>query len=331
MRHSESRSDVSPPPTDGENLNMIKVGLLVGRERSFPDALIEEINRRGKGVTADYIKVGHVTSADARGYDLIIDRISHEVVFYQPFLKAAALSGTTVINNTFWRNADDKFFGTALVERLGVAVPKTLILPSHSYPDSIISQSLSNLKHPLDWEAIVEYTGLPAILKPHSGGGWKDVYKVNSIDELLSAYNRTGQLVMMLQEFIGWQQYVRCICIGRRNVLITNWDPTRPHFERYRNVDQTLDPSLAERIEADAIRINEALGYDMNTVEFAIRDSVPYAIDFTNSAPDFDISSLTEAYFPWVVNAMADYVIERAAGKPGRPEPRRWDALLNQG
>ncbi|HKG22526.1 MAG TPA: hypothetical protein VKC34_11550 [Blastocatellia bacterium] len=309
---------------------MIKVGLLVGRERSFPDALIGEINRRGQGVTAEYIKVGHVTTGEARAYDVIVDRISHEVVFYQPFLKAAALSGTTVINNTFWRNADDKFFGTALVERLGVAVPRTLIIPSNSYPDSIISESLSNLKHPLDWEAIVAYTGLPAILKPHSGGGWKDVYRVDSIGDLLSAYNRTGQLVMMLQEFIDWQQYVRCVCIGRKNVLITNWDPTRPHFERYRNVDQTLDAALSDRIKADAIKINEALGYDMNTVEFAIRGGVPYAIDFTNSAPDFDISSLTEAYFPWVVNAMADYVIERALRLTGPREPRRWDALLNR-
>ena len=309
---------------------MIKVGLLVGRERSFPDALIQEINRRGQGVAAEYIKVGHVTSADLSEYGVIIDRISHEVVFYQPFLKAAALSGTAVINNTFWRNADDKFFGTALIERLGIAVPRTLILPSHSYPDSIISESLSNLKHPLDWEAIIAYTGLPAILKPHSGGGWKDVYKIDSPGELLSAYNKTGQLVMMLQEFIGWQQYVRCVCIGRKNVLITNWDPSKPHFERYRNVDQTLEPALAERIEADAIKINEALGYDMNTVEFAIRDRIPYAIDFTNSAPDFDISSLTERYFPWVVNAMADYVIERAVDRTEKPLPRRWDALLNQ-
>ncbi|HVF90046.1 MAG TPA: hypothetical protein VNH22_08255, partial [Blastocatellia bacterium] len=285
---------------------------------------------RAQGVEAEYVKVGHVTTVESRAYDVIVDRISHEVVFYQPFLKAAALSGTTVINNTFWRNADDKFFGTALVERLGVAVPKTLILPSNSYPDSIISESLGNLKHPLDWEAIAAYTGLPAILKPHSGGGWKDVYRVDSIGELLSAYNKTGRLVMMLQEFIDWQQYVRCVCIGRKNVLITNWDPSKPHFERYRNVDQTLDPELSGRIEADAIKINEALGYDMNTVEFAIRDRVPYAIDFTNSAPDFDISSLTEVYFPWVVNAMADYVIERALRPAEHPEPRRWDALLNQ-
>ena len=308
---------------------MLKVGLLVGRERSFPDALIDEVNSRESGVVAEYVKVGEVASAAASDYQVIVDRISHEVIFYQPFLKAASLSGTIVINNPFWRLADDKFFGTALVERLGVAVPKTVILPSRAYPEGIIPESLSNLKSPLDWQAIADYTGLPAILKPHWGGGWKDVYRVESIEDLLSAYNQTDRLCMMLQEFIDWQQYVRCVSIGKTNILITNWDPRRPHFERYRNVERVLDSQLEERIRADAIKINQALGYDMNTVEFGVRDGVPYAIDFMNSAPDFDISSLTENYFPWVVTAMADLVIERAKQAVDKRPQYRWDALLN--
>lgn len=310
---------------------MLKVGLLVGRERSFPDALIREVNERNAGVYAEYVKVGEVSSDAACPYQVIIDRISHEVVFYQPYLKAAALSGTVIINNPFWRMADDKFFGTALVERMGIAVPKTLILPSRAYPDSIIPESLSNLKFPLDWQAVVGYTGLPAILKPHWGGGWKDVRRVSSIQELIAAYDQTGQLCMMLQEFIEWQKYVRCICIGKSNILITNWDPRKPHFDRYRGLDQNIDPALAARIRSDAIKINEALGYDMNTVEFAIRDGIPYAIDFMNSAPDFDISSLTELYFPRVVEAMADLVIERAREAGDFRPHYRWDSLLGQG
>jgi len=308
---------------------MLRVGLLIGRERSFPNALIEEINGRDAGVTAEYVRMGEVTSTEPCPYHVILDRISHEVVFYQAYLKQAVVSGAVVINNPFWRLADDKFFGTALAERIGVAVPKTLVLPSQAYPSGIIPESLSNLKYPLEWDAIVAYTGLPAILKPHWGGGWKDVHRVNSVDELISIYNGTGQLCMMLQEFIDWQQYVRCLCVGKTKILVTNWDPRKSHFERYRNVEQTLDTELATRIEADAIKINEALGYDMNTVEFAIRDGIPYAIDFMNSAPDFDISSLTEAYFPWVVKAMADFLIERAKQTKRKKVKYRWDALMN--
>ncbi len=307
---------------------MLKVGLLVGRERSFPDALIAEVNRRAAGVTAEYIKIGEVTSVAPCAYQVIVDRISHEVAFYQAYLKAATLQGAIIINNPFWRMADDKFFGTALAERLGIAVPKTLIIPSKAYPESIVSESLSNLQAPLDWQAIADYTGLPAILKPHWGGGWKDVHRIDSIGELLAVYDETGQLCMMLQEFIEWQQYVRCICIGKTNILITNWDPRRPHFERYLNVEQTLDSVLEDRIRGEAIKINEALGYDMNTVEFAVRDGVPYAIDFMNSAPDFDISSLTDRYFPWVVAAMADLVIQRAQEAAEKPPQHRWDQLI---
>ena len=306
---------------------MLKIGLLVGRERSFPDALIAEINGRNKEIQAEYIKIGALSSADLNSYSVILDRISHEVPFYQTYLKAAVLSGTAVINNPFWRMADDKFFGTALVERIGVPVPRTMAIPSHSYQDGIVTESLSNLIYPIDWQAIVLYTGLPAILKPHWGGGWKDVHKVNTIAELLSAYNETGKQCMILQEFIEWQQYVRCVCVGKTNILVTNWDPTKSHFERYRDANaQDIEPQLKKRIVDHAIALNTALGYDMNTVEFGIRDNIPYAIDFMNSAPDFDISSLTENYFPWVVRAMADMLMEKTTEK--RTTAYRWDTLM---
>lgn len=311
----------------GEKKPMLKVGLLVGQERSFPDSLIQEINRRNANVKAEYVRIGTVSSSDLNSYSVILDRISHEVPFYQAYLKAAVLSGTEVINNPFWRIADDKFFGTALAERIGVAAPRTLVIPSQSYAEGIVEESLSNLIYPLDWQAVVNYTGLPAILKPHWGGGWKDVHRVDSIEQLLSAYNNTGRVCMILQEFINWELYVRCICIGKTNVLVTNWDPRKPHHERYRDpAAQDIAPALKERIVADAIKLNEALGYDMNTVEFGIRDGIPYAIDFMNSAPDFDIRSLTETYFPWVVNSMADLVISRAVAE--RKPAWRWDKFL---
>jgi glutathione synthase/RimK-type ligase-like ATP-grasp enzyme len=308
---------------------MLKIGLLVGRERSFPDALIAEINKRNADAHAEYIRLDGVLESDDPPYQVIVDRISHEVIFYQPYLKRAALSGTTVVNNPFWRIADDKFFGTALAEKIGISVPRTVLLPSQSYPEGIVPESLSNLKYPLDWNQIVEYTGLPAILKPHWGGGWKDVHKIHSLDELWQIYDQTGRLCMILQEFIEWQQYVRCICIGQKNILVTNWDPRKSHFERYKDVEQNIDSSLVERIRQDAIKINEALGYDMNTVEFAIRDGVPYAIDFMNSAPDFDITSLTERYFSWVVEAMADMLLLRAKQALRRKPKYRWNALMN--
>lgn len=309
-----------------------RVGLLVGRERSFPEALIEEIRRRGADVEASYAEIDATSIERPPAYDVLVDRISHEVTCYQPVLKLAALSGTHVINNPFWRIADDKLFNAALARRLGVAVPKTVVLPSKEYGPDITSGSLRNLKYPIDWRGIVDELGLPIFLKPHWGGGWRDVHRVTSLEELLARYDRTGKVTMIAQEAIEWTQYVRCIVIGREEVRPALWDPRHGHFDRYSKASSSmpaLSPELEERVISDARTLCRALGYDMNTVELAVRDGVPYAIDFMNSAPDFDITSLGEAHFKWTVEKMADLCVKLATSGPAKPIDR-WDSLLTR-
>jgi hypothetical protein len=310
---------------------MKKVGILVGREKTFPEALIRSINERGKGeVVAEYITVGGVRYDEGREYDIIIDRISHEVPFYRAMLKRAALEGTLVINNPFWWSADDKFFNFSLARKLGVAIPKTVLLPQKDYIPGIVSESLRNLEFPLDWEGIIDYVGLPAIMKPFDGGGWKNVSRVNSLEELWFEYNQTGTLCMTLQEFIAFDQFVRCYCIGQEEVMIMPYDPTKGYLsgEQYINDPNYLTPELAERITNDVRTICRALGYDINTVEFAIKDGVPYAIDFMNPAPDAELISVGEFYHNWVTNAVTDMVFKRL--EQPREQPRyRWDAFLN--
>ena len=310
---------------------MKKVGILVGREKTFPDALIRSINERGKGeVIAEYIKVGGVRYDEGREYEIIIDRISHEVPFYRAMLKRAALEGTLVINNPFWWSADDKFFNFALAKKLGVAIPKTVLLPQKDYIPGIVTESLRNLEFPLDWQGIVDYTGLPAILKPFDGGGWKNVSRVNTLEELWFEYDQTGTLCMTLQEFIAFDQFVRCYCIGQEEVMIMPYDPTKSYLsgEQYINNPNYLSPELAERVTNDVRTICRALGYDINTVEFAIKDGVPYAIDFMNPAPDAELISVGEFYHNWVTSTVTDMVFKRL--EQPREQPRyRWDALLN--
>src|SRR5678816_3427814 len=162
----------------------MKIGILVGMENTFPPALIEKINSLDAGVTAEYITVGGVKMAEPTGYRLIFDRISHEIPFYRAYLKNAVLNGTLVVNNPFWWSADDKFFNYSLATKLGVAVPKTVLLPQKSYKPGVTDASLRNLEFPLKWDEIIDYIGLPAILKPFDGGGWRDVYKAVSYTHL---------------------------------------------------------------------------------------------------------------------------------------------------
>ena len=287
-----------------------RVGLMVGREWSFPPALIEEVAKRDAGVVVEYVKIGAPAHDGDVPYDVIIDRISHEVPMYRSYLKHAVLAGATVVNNPFMWTADDKFFGASLVSKLGVASPKTVVLPNKQYVPGIKhDESLRNLEFPLDWEGIVEHVGMPCILKDAHGGGWRDVYVCRSLEELIHNYDQSGMLTMIVQEFIEWEHFVRCMCLGQEEILPMKYDP---RVRKYIVEHDHLSPELGARIVKDARTIVRALGYDMNSIEFAVRDGVPYAIDFMNPAPDMDVNSLTPEYFQWVVTHMADMAISLA-------------------
>lgn len=292
-----------------------KIGVMVGRENTWPGAFIEEVNRRNAGVVAEYVKLDGTGMAEVPEYDVIVDRISHEIPYYRTFLRTAQIGGTYIVNNPFWWSAsDDKLFGGTLCANLGVAHPRTIALPSHSYIEGIDHQlSLRNLHERIPWEQHVAHVGgFPVILKPNSGGGFKKVFKLNSFEQLWEAYNQTGTECMILQEFIQWEKYVRCLCIGQKEVLVMKFDINAPYPHRYFDEPDYLTAAEHQRVVESALKIVHAFGYDMNTCEFALKDGIPYAIDFTNPAPDMDYWSLKEKFFTWVVNAMADMCIEKA-------------------
>lgn len=310
---------------------MKRVGILVGREVTFPESIINRINEFCEGkVVAEMVTVGGIRHDMEKKYDVIIDRISHEVPYYRAMLKRMALEGTYVINNPFWWSADDKFFNYSLAEKLGVAVPKTVLLPQHAYIKDITSESLRNLEFPIDWEAVIDFVGFPSFLKPHDGGGWKNVSKIHSLDELWTEYNQSGTLCMTLQEGIEYDHFVRCYCVGQENVLIMPYDPSKPYLSgmQYVNIDNYLTPELHARVEKDVITLCKALGYDLNTVEFAIKDGIPYAIDFMNPAPDAELASVGEYNHNWIVENMAQLVIKKL--EEGWETPQySWSAMLN--
>ena len=308
------------------------IGLLVGREYSFPPAFIARVNEKGAphGITAEMVKWGGTRMTGDENYSVIVDRISHEVEYYRGALKHAVLQVTYVINNPFWWTADDKYFNYSVMAKLGVAIPRTVLLPQKGYPADVdlTAESLRNLSFPVDWDALLDYVGRPAILKPYSGGGWKHVYKVNDKAELLEAYDRTAPYCMTLQQFINFDKYVRCFTFGKTDITPVAYDPRE---RRYIVDHHYLSPELGARVVRDAQTINQALGYEMNTIEFAVEGDVPYAIDYLNPAPDFERDRITPFYFSHVVEKMTALVIDRALhGTPSQSWPR-WEEMLGIG
>jgi len=307
---------------------MHKIGVIYGMENTFPGALVDRINSLGaEGITAEHVHIGGVRMAEPSGYRVIVDRISHDIPFYRAYLKNATLNGTTVINNPFWWGADDKFFNYALASKIGVAIPPTVLLPHKEHPPGTTSQSMRNLIYPLDWEEIFDYVGFPAFLKPYSGGGWKSVYKVHSPEELFRAYDETGDLCMTLQRAVDFDDYFRCYVVGQKKVHVMRYDPRRPHAQRYVLDGPPLDSAMHARLASDCLKLCRALGYDLNTVEFAVERGTPYAIDFLNPAPDADYHSVGPANFEWIVDAVAEFAVEQARKPPAEPE-MRWQYFL---
>ena len=310
---------------------MKKIGVLFGKERSFPQGVIERINsRQVKNISAEPVHISKVAQGEPTEYAVIIDRISQDVPFYRAYLKNAALCGTAVINNPFWWSADEKFFNNCLATKIDVPVPKTVILPSYELPTDTSGESFSNLSFPMDWQGIFDYVGFPAYMKPFAGGGWKNVYRLDTLADFYEKHPETEQLIMMLQEEIVFDEYYRCYCIGGKHVRIMPYEPRNPHHLRYA-ANFSPSPERYKQMEEIVLRINHYLGYDFNTVELALRDGVPYAIDFCNPAPDAEVTSVGQENFDWVIENAANYAIERALEQEPGKDNLTWGEYIKRG
>ncbi len=305
------------------------IGLLFGMEQTFPPAIVERINSMMlDDVRAEFVKTGGVKMDELMKYDVILDRISQDIPFYRSMLKIAQLGGTRVVNNPFWWSADDKFFNYSLMNKIGVPIPRTVLLPTKEHPPETTSQSMRNMIYPLNWDEIFEYIGFPAFLKPHDGGGWKHVYKVDNREEFYAAYDKTGSICMTLQSAVNFTEYYRCYCIGKKHVRIMPYEPRNPHHLRYVAEFSPTPARLAE-LEKHCITICEALNYDFNTIEFAVENDIPYAIDFLNPAPDAEKSSVQEDNFEWVLETTANYLVELARLGRNVPKEYAWSSFIN--
>lgn len=307
---------------------MKTIGVLFGMENVFPGALVERINGMGiPDVKAEFVQIGGVRMDLPSPYRVIVDRISHDIPFYRAWLKIAALHGAYVISNPFWASADDKFFNYALADKLGVAVPPTVVLPHKEHPPGTTDKSMRNLFYPLNWDEVFSYVGFPAFLKPFDGGGWRDVFQVKSREEFFQHYDQTRTLCMTLQRAVKFTEYFRCYVVGQTDVHIMPYDPRAPFHERYVKNPPKYPAALIERVRKDSLTLCRALGYDLNTVEFACEDGVPYAIDFMNPAPDADPHSVGAENFEWIVDAVARLAVKKAE-EPVQPLELRWAAML---
>lgn len=286
-----------------------RIGLIVGREWDWPSAFMEAVNRREAGVTAELVKLGGTFMDEACTYDVIVDRMSHEIPYYRAFLKYAAINNTYVINNPFTWSADSKFFAVVLANRLGLASPRTVVLPNKHIEIEVVPDSFRNLTYPMDWQAIIDYVGVPAIFKDIHVGGRSPVHRVSNVDELIQRYDESGTRTKILQQVIESDHHVHCFVVGQEKVMALRYSPA--HGRYLPDIIAGDDP-VGQRLGQDALRLTHAYQYDVNMVEFVLKDDTVYVINGTNPAPEMDKELMTPEQFAWCVHEVAELAVQRA-------------------
>ena len=111
-------------------------------------------------------------------------------------------------------------------------------------------------------------------------------------EDFFRACDLSRDLCMIYQKAANLTEYLRCYVVEEKNVGIMPDDPRRPFAERHVQEPLHTNRKLLIRIKQDALKPCRALGNDLNTVELAAENGIPYAIDFMNPAPDADLHSV---------------------------------------
>jgi hypothetical protein len=293
-----------------------RIGILVGQEVDWPDAFITAVNQQGNIASAEFIKLGGTFMDEACAYDLLIDRISHEIPYYRSYLKYAALQGCTIINDPFIWSADSKFFSNALVNKLGFASPRTVALPNKEVEEENKTDSFRNLIYPMDWQGIIDYVGVPAIFKDVSVGGRRLVNRVHSVDELIQHYDESGTRTMILQQIIESDVHIHAFVVGQERVQLLRYSLADGRYLPER-IDTKSKKGKA--LTQAALKLTQTFGYDINMVEFVLQEDTPYIINSTNPAPIIDKTLMNEKQFEWCLQETVALTLKRLE----RPLPPR--------
>jgi hypothetical protein len=184
-----------------------------------------------------------------------------------------------------------------------------VMLPNKRVETENVPESFRNLVYPMDWQGIIDYVGVPAILKDVVTGGRRVSQRVHNVDELIQAYDESDTQTVLLQMILPSDYHLHCFVVGQEKVLPLRYSPDKG---AYLPDEEIEDKTIEQQVRQAAVRISQAYGYDVNMVEFIVRDGAAYLINPTNPAPDMDINLLTPRHFSWCVNEIASLAIDRA-------------------
>lgn len=298
--------------TRNEPRSAMKIGILHGREETFPPALQQEIAARG-GEAEPLVLDGLLPQTKAE-YSLIVDRISHKVPFYRSYLKQQALLGTHCIHDPFWLETVDRAVVYQLAAEAQVPALPSVVLPSKDHPPGIEADDLQNLTYPLAWDRMLELVKLPAQLRSRELGK-REAIPIPSIDALWEAYGKTAAEIMVLEGRPDPDSPFIALMAGHETVAL-GWDSQN---QKYRH-SARVESALAERAGELTRKFCRHARLPLVGVEWSHYGGRLVLSDLY-LFPDLDWWSLSEEAFTRVVSSFTDYLLElltkkmKSAGK----------------
>ena len=301
--------------TDSRHL----IGLLLGTENDWPSVFEHLVRRTGRvedgagnGHTFDVERIT-VEPFDLRyepSYDLVIDRLAYWYYHPREWLKKVALMDDVyLLNSPFTFQAMEKHAAYCAMIRLGLKVPRTVLVPFKNPPENArYATTAARYNQPFDLGAIAADIGYPLFMKPYDGGQWIGVNRVRDEAELQAAYDASGERLMHLQESIeGYDVFARSLSIGPET-MVMHFRPDLPMHDRYAVTHDFLTPEIGDEVVTIGRLVNAFFRWEFNSCETLVRGGDVYPIDYANASPDVAVTSL-HYYFPWAMTALVKWTV----------------------
>jgi hypothetical protein len=293
------------------------IGLLLGAEEDWPQAF-EAILRRVGSVwapdgehtfTSERLTIEPFELTDPVRSGLVIDRLAYWYYHPREWLKKAALvNGTYLLNSPFTFQSMEKHSAYCAMLRLGLKVPKTVLVPYKNPLDNVRwAYTSAKYNEPFDLDALAAEVGYPLYMKPFDGGGWRGVSRVNNADDLHRAYDASGEMLMHLQATVDYDSFARALSIGPET-MVMDFRPDRPMHDRYAVSHDFLSPKAGHEAIAISRIVNAFFRWEFNSAEMLVAGDEVYPIDYANACPDVALTSL-HYYFPWAISALVRWSV----------------------
>jgi hypothetical protein len=288
------------------------IGLLLGAEEDWPQAFeqilrfVGPLNVDGTEhrLASERLTIEPFDLTDPVRTGLVIDRLAHWYFHPREWLKKAALvDGTYLLNSPFTFQSFEKHAAYCAMLRLGLKVPKTILVPYKNPIDNHRwAYTSATYNRPFDLDVLAAELGYPLYMKPFDGGGWRGVSRINDPDDLHRAYDESGEMLMHLQATVDYEHFARALSIGPET-MVMDFRPEQPMHNRYAVTHDFLSPSAGKQTVAISRIVNAFFGWEFNSAEMLVAGDEVYPIDYANACPDVSVTSL-HYYFPWAIGAL---------------------------